>query len=190
MNEAFFKTAFPAKEIFSEDDFRKAVREELQAQWDAQSRNQLHDQIYHHLVDHTPIEFPKQFLKHWMEKGGEEPKTAEQAENEYPSFVNSLKWTLISTQLIKSYQINVDQDEIKESAKHQIMGYMNIQSLEDAPWIDSYAESVLKDKKFIENTYFTLQTTKLFNVLEEQVNINEQTVTPDQLNAMQHNHSH
>ncbi len=67
---------------------------------------------------------------------------------------------------------------------------MNIASLEDAPWLDSYADSVLKDKKFIENTYFQLQTTKLFNVLEEQVNVVEDTVSTEQLNAMQHHHSH
>jgi trigger factor len=190
MNEEFFEAAFPGKDIANEDDFRKAVKENLQAQWDAQSRNQLHDQLYHQLVDHTSIEFPEQFLKHWMEKGGEEPKTAEQAESEYPSFVNSLKWTLISTQLINQYQIKVEQDEIKESAKQQIMGYMNIQSLEDAPWLDSYADSVLKDKKFIENTYFQIQTTKLFNVLEQQVNVVEDLVSPEQLNGMQHHHSY
>ncbi len=125
-----------------------------------------------------------------MEKGGEESKTAEQAESEYSSFVNSLKWTLISSQLINRYQIKVQPDEIKESAKQQIMGYMNIASLNDAPWLDSYADSVLNDKKFIENTYFQIQTTKLFNVLEEQVNVNEETVSTEQLNAMQHHHSH
>jgi trigger factor len=190
MQHEFFEAAFPGKGIANEDDFRKAVRENLQTQWDAQSRTQLHDQLYHQLVDHTNIDFPEHFLKHWMEKGGEEPKTAEQAESEYPSFVNSLKWTLISGQLINQYQIKVENDEIKESAKQQIMGYMNIQSLDDAPWLDSYAESMLKDKKFIENTYYQLQVTKLFTALEEQVNVAEDTVTPEQLNAMQHNHHH
>jgi trigger factor len=190
MNEEFFKAAFSDKEIANEDDFRKAVKENIQAQYDAQSRIQLHDQIYHQLVDHTHIEFPEQFLKHWMQKGGEEQKTAEQAETEYPSFVNSLKWTLISTQLINQNQLEVDPAEIKEFAKQQIMGYMNVQSLDDAPWLDSYAESMLKDKKFIENTYYQLQTNKLFNVLEQQVNVNEDTVTPEQLAGMQHHHSH
>jgi trigger factor len=190
MNEEFFKAAFPSKEIANEDDFRKAAEEDIQAQYDAQSRNQLHDQIYHQLVDHTHIEFPEQFLKNWMQKGGEEQKTAEQAESEYPSFANSLKWTLISTQLINQNQLEVDPAEIKEFAKQQIMGYMNVQSLDDAPWLDSYAESMLKDKKFIENTYYQLQTNKLFNVLEQQVNVNEDTVTAEQLAGMQHHHSH
>ncbi len=67
---------------------------------------------------------------------------------------------------------------------------MGVQSLDDAPWLDSYAESMLKDKKFIENTYYQLQTTKMFEVLESLVNVQEDSVTPEQLAGMQHNHAH
>lgn len=190
MNEEFFLQAFPGRNITNEDDFRQAVKENIQATWDAQSRNQLHDQIYHQLIDHTQIDFPEDFLKRWMQQGQEQPKTAEEAEQEYPSFANSLKWTLITSQLTNQNEINVDPAEIKEFAKQQIMGYMGGQSLEDAPWLDSYAESMLKDKKFIENTYYQLQTTKLFNALEQQVNVIEDIVTPEELTAMQHHHSH
>ncbi|HEX8462435.1 MAG TPA: trigger factor [Segetibacter sp.] len=190
MNEDFFAQAFPGKEIVNEDDFRNAVKETIQAQWDTQSRNQLHDQIYHQLVDNTEVEFPEEFLKRWMQEGQEERKTAEEAEKEYPSFVNSLKWTLITTQLTNVNEISVDPAEIKDFAKQQIMGYMGAQSLDEAPWLDSYADSMLKDKKFIENTYYQLQTTKLFSILESQVNVIEDVVTPDELAGMQHNHDH
>ncbi len=190
MNEEFFQSAFPGSNAINEDDFRNVVRENLQAQYDAQSRNQLHDQIYHDLLDNTPLEFPEGFLKRWMEKGGEEPKTAEEAEKEYPSFVNSLKWSLITQQLTEQHKITVEPAEIKDFAKHQIMSYMGVQSLDDAPWMDSYAESMLKDKKFIENTYYQLQTTKMFDVLEGLVNVQEDNVTAEQLAGMQHNHAH
>jgi trigger factor len=180
MNEEFFSAAYPGKSLITEDDFRNAVKSELQQHWDVQSRNQLHDQIYHHLVDHTNIEFPESFLKRWMQNGGEKPKTAEEAESEYPSFANSLKWSLISTQ----------PDEIKAFAKQQIMGYMGGQGGDDAPWLDSYADNMLKDKKFIENTYYQLQTNKLFQLLESKVNVAETTVSPVELTGMQHNHAH
>jgi len=190
MNEEFFSQAFPGKNIVNEDDFRNAVKENIQANLDAQTRNQLHDQIYHQLIDHTPLEFPEDFLKRWIQQGQEQPKTAEEAEKEYPTFANSLKWTLITTQLTNQYEINIDPAEIKDFAKQQIIGYMGGQNLEEAPWLDSYAESMLKDKKFIENTYYQLQTTKLFNILEQQVNVIEDVVTVDELAAMQHHHSH
>jgi len=190
MNEQFFSQAFPGRDIVNEDDFRKAVKETIQSTWDAQTRNQLHDQIYHALIDNTSIDFPEDFLKRWMQQGQEPPKTAEEAETEYPAFANSLKWTLITTQLTNQNEVNVDPAEIKDFAKQQIIGYMGGQNVEDAPWLDSYADSMLKDKKFIENTYYQLQTTKLFNVLEHQVNVIEDIVTPDELTAMQHHHSH
>jgi len=190
MNEEFFSQAFPGKNIANEEEFRNAVKENIQANLDAQTRNQLHDQIYHQLIDHTPLEFPEDFLKRWIQQGQEQPKTAEEAEKEYPTFANSLKWTLITTQLTNQYEINVDPAEIKDFAKQQIIGYMGGQNLEEAPWLDSYAESMLKDKKFIENTYYQLQTTKLFNILEQQVNVIEDVVTVDELAAMQHHHSH
>ncbi|HLL42714.1 MAG TPA: trigger factor [Segetibacter sp.] len=190
MDEEFFSQAFPGRQILNEDDFRKVVKEDLEQQWEAQSRNQLHDQIYHQLIDNIQMVFPEEFLKRWMQKGQEEPKTAEEAEKEYPSFANSLKWTLITNQLTNQFEINVEPAEIKDFAKQQIMGYMGSQSLEDAPWLDSYAESMLKDKKFIENTYYQLQTTKLFSVLEQHVNVIEDLATPEELAGMQHHHSH
>ena len=190
MTEEFFAAAYPGKDLISEDDFRKAVKADIQAQYDIQSKNQLQDQIYHHLIDHTQLEFPEEFLKKWIQQGQEQQKTAEEAEKEYPSFASSLKWTLITTQLTNQHEINVLPDEIKHFAKQQIIGYMGGQNVEDAPWLDSYADSMLKDKKFIENTYYQLQTTKLFNILEEQVNVIEDMVTPEELAAMQHHHSH
>ena len=171
MDEEFFKAAFPGREITNEEDFRAAVKETIQQQWDAQSRTQLHDQIYHQLVDHTHLQFPEAFLKRWIQEGNEEKKTAEEAEAEYPNFANSLKWTLISAQLMNRYDIKVDPAEMKDFARHQILGYMGIQNLEEAPWIESYADNMLKDKKFVENTYYQLQTEKLFYALENQVNV-------------------
>ena len=190
MNEEFFGQAFPGRNVINEDDFRKAVKDEIQARWDGQSRNQLHDQIYHSLVDHTQIDFPENFLKRWIQTGQEERKTAEEAEKEYPTFVNSLKWTLITSQLTNENEIMVKPEDIKEFAKQQILGYMGGQNLGDASWIESYTDSMLKDKKFVENTYYQLQTSKLFDLLEQQVNVIEDLVTPEELAAMQHNHSH
>ena len=190
MDSNFFDAAFPGKNLTTEAEFREAVKESLQQQWTSQTRNQLHDQIYHQLTDHTNLEFPENFLKRWIQVGNEQKKSAEEAEAEYPNFKNSLKWTLISSQLMDEYNVKVENAEIKDFARQQIMGYMGIQSLDDAPWLDSYADNMLKDKKFIENTYYQIQTTKLFTTIEDKVSVTEQLVTPEELQAKQHNHSH
>jgi trigger factor len=190
LNEEFFETVYPARGIKNEEEFRNTVKGEIENYYEQQSSNQVHDQIYHHLVDHTNMDFPADFLKRWLQQGGEKAKTAEEAEAEYPSFVNQLKWTLITSKLVNENKITVEPEEIKDFAKQQIMGYMGGQSLDDAPWMDEYANRMMKDQKFVENTYYQLQTTKLFKLLEGQVKATEESISAEAFAEKLHHHHH
>ena len=110
LEEGFFKEIYPGKDITTEEELRKAIKEEIQQYWDGQSHNQLQDQLYHYLIDETKMEFPGEFLKRWLQTGGEKAKTAEEAEKEYPSFSNQLKWTLISDKLTKENKLEVSNE--------------------------------------------------------------------------------
>ena len=190
LGEEFYETAYPGRGIKTEEEFRNAVKVDIENYYAQQSQNQVHDQLYHQLVDHTSMEFPADFLKRWLQTGGEKPKTAEEAEAEYPSFQNQLKWTLISSQLINENKINVEQAEIKEHAKQQMLGYMGGQSLDDAPWLDEYTNRMLQDQKFVENAYFQLQTTKLFQLLETKVKTKEESISAEDFASKLHHHHH
>lgn len=191
LNEEFFKEVFPGADITTEDAFRNKLREEIAQYWDAQSRNQLHDQLYHYFIDETPMEFPATFLKRWLQSGGDKPKTAEEAEAEFPFFSNQLKWTLISDKLIKDNNLQVTADDVKESMKAEVLRYFGGASLgEDQSWFDSYVDRMMKDEKHVDTTYRRLITDKLFQWAESQVSPKEKEVTGDELNAMMHNHQH
>jgi trigger factor len=191
LNEEFYKTAFPAKEITTEDEFRNAVKEDIQKYWDAQSRNQLSDQVYHQFLDHTNVEFPESFLKRWMQNGGEKPKTPEQVETEYPSFINSLKWTLIVDQLVKNNDIEVKPEDLREFAKQQLFSYMGGSGMGgDQPWVNDYVDRMMKDKKFVEDSYHRIQTDKIFTWAETQVNPTEKEISAEAFTKMQGEHHH
>jgi trigger factor len=96
MNAEFFATVYPNTAVTTAEYFRAEVKKEIENYYAQQARNQVQDQIYHHLVDHTHMEFPESFLKRWLQTGGEKPKTSEEAEQEYPTFISQLKWTLVS----------------------------------------------------------------------------------------------
>jgi len=191
LNEEFYKTAYPNKEITNEEEFRNAVKDDIQKYWDAQSRNQLSDQVYHELLDHTQITFPESFLKRWMQNGGEKPKTAEQVETEYPSFINSLKWTLIVDQLVKNNNIEVKPEDLREFAKQQLFSYMGGSGMDmDQPWVNDYVERMMKDKKFVEDSYHRIQTDKIFSWADTQVNATEKEITAEEFTKMQEAHHH
>jgi trigger factor len=188
LNEAFFKQLFPAKEIKTEEDFRKEMKGQLQEQWDAASRSQMHDQLYHTLVE-TPLQLPDDFLKRWIAIGGEKKKTREEVEAEYPSFINQLKWTLISDKIINDNKIEVSEDELRNSMKEEIMRYFGQMNLgEDTQWIESYIDRMMKDEKQVDSSYRRIITGKLFNFIETQVTPVEKQSSPEELLSLQHHH--
>lgn len=190
LNEEFFNQIFPGKELKTEEDFRKALEEEIQKQWDAAGHNQVQDQLYHTLID-TPLQFPDEFLKRWIEIGGEKVKSKEEVEKEYPQFANQLKWTLISDKIIKDNNLEVSEEELRANMKKEIMGYFGQMNLgEDASWIESYIDRMMKDEKQVDSSYRRLITEKLFTWLESQVTPEEKETSSEDFLAMQHHHHH
>ena len=191
LNEEFFVAAFPNKEIKIEEECKNIIKEEIAAAYTAQSRNQIHDQIYHQLLDNTNIEFPVAFLKRWLQSSGEKSKTAEETEKEFPSFVNSLKWTLISSKVAADNNVQVLPDDIKIFAKKQLIGYMGGTVLDDSqPWMEDYINRMMLDKKFVEDSYHRIQTDKMFIALESQVSVSEESISAKVFEEKLHHHHH
>jgi trigger factor len=190
LNEELFKSLYPDGKVTNEEDLRSAIKEEVQKYYDTQSSSQLQDQLYHELVDHTQVSFPESFLKRWLEKGSDDAKTEEESEKDLPTFLNQLKWTLISSKLVNENNITVQPEEIKDYARRQIASYMQGQSFGDMPWLDEYANRMMNDKKFVDETYMRLQTEKLFDLLESKTQKTEEPITLEEFQHKLHHHHH
>ena len=194
LNEEFFKTVYPDKELKTEDEFREAIRHEIQAYWDSQSANQLQHALYHVLLDQTHIEFPEAFLKRWMQTGGDKPKSQAEVEQEFPGFVSQLKWTLLIDKIVHEQGIEVSADDIRAFAKQQLMGYMAGQlgqmGGDDQPWVADYVTRMMQDKKFVEDTVHRIQTEKVFHWAGSLVKPEEKPVARKEFQEMQEEHQH
>lgn len=195
LNEEFFTQLFPNQEVKTEDEFRQRIREELQRQWDSESRNQLHHNLYHVLIDNTHIDFPADFLKRWLRTQGEnnEPKSEEQVEQEFPTFINQLKWTLIIEKAVEQGGIQVQQDDIRQFARQQLFGYMGMNIMDgenEQEWVKDYIDRMMKDRKYVEDAYNRIQTQKLFEWAETQVNATDTPITREDFIHMNEEHQH
>ncbi len=193
LNEEFFTQLFPNEEVKTEEQFRERIRLELQKQWDAESRNQLHHSLYHVLLEHTNIDFPADFLKRWIKSQGEQGqvKTDEEVEHEFPSFLNQLKWTLITDKLVQENGIQVSQDDLRQFAKDQLLGYMGTSTLdEEQQWVRDYIDRMMKDRKYVEDSYNRLQTQKIFDWAETKINAVETPVSREEFIHMNEEHQH
>jgi len=191
LNEDFFNQLYPAGDVKSEADFRNKIRDEIQAYWDGQAKSQLQHQAYHELLDNTEIKFPEDFLKKWMKTQGEDPKTDEEIEKEFPTFINQLKWTLISDKIVSDNSIQVTPDEIRNFAKQQLFGYMGMGALdEEQPWIKDYVEKMMKDRKYIEDAYNRIQSQKILDWVETQLQPGEKEISSEDFTEMVETHQH
>jgi trigger factor len=196
LNEEFFNQLYPGKDIKTEEDFRNKIKEEIQVYWNGQARNQIHDQVFHELADHTGITFPEGFLKKWIKTQNEsgknqEPKSDEQVEQEFPAFLNQLKWTLITDKIVQENAIQVSPDEIRGFAKQQLFSYMGGANLsDDQPWVTDYIEKMMKDKKYVEDSYHRIQTQKIFEWTETQVKPADKDISAEEFTKMVEAHQH
>jgi trigger factor len=197
LNEEFFTQLFPNQEVKTEEEFKARIREELQKQWEAESRNQLQHTLYHVLLDNTSIDFPEAFLKRWLKTQSadgqqqQQPKTDEQVEAEFPTFINQLKWTLIMDELQKKGDVQVQQDDVRQFAKQQLLGYMGMAAMdEEADWVRDYIDRMMKDRKYVEDAYNRIQTQKIFDWAETQVNAVETPISKEEFIQMNEAHQH
>ena len=192
LDTSFFETVYPGRGIEDEAAFRTAMGEEIGGYFEREAQTQVNDNIYHYLMDNTQVEFPEAFLKRWLREGGEEPKSEEQVEQEFPSFLNSLKWTMINNALAEEAKAEVTQDELRNSARAQMMQYMNVQALDETPpWLDSYVDRMMQDEKFVERTYHELLAQKVFDYANTKVGkFDEKEVSHEDFQKTRHHHQH
>lgn len=191
MEADFFNEVFPGQDLKDEAAFRDALKADLKKYWDSRSKNQLYDQLYHFLLDNTTMEFPESFLKKWLQTSGEQVKTEEQVESEFPVFKNQLKWTLITDKLMKDNNIDVSHEELRNHMRNEVMGYFGGMMVgNDMSWLDSYIDRMMKDQKQVESTYHRVMTEKLFAALADKSNPVKKTVSAEQLADMEHHHEH
>lgn len=195
LNEEFFTQLFPNGDVKTGEDFRARIKTELETQWNSESRNQLQHQLYHILLEGTGIDFPADFLKRWMKTNapeGQPQKSDEEIEQEFPSFLNQLKWSLITEKLSQDANIQVQQDDVRQFAKEQLLGYMGGMAAmdEEQSWVRDYIDRMMKDKKYVEDAYHRLQTQKLFDWAETQVTPQEVPVSKEEFLKMNETHQH
>ena len=194
LNEEFFTQLLPNEEIKTEEEFRNRIREEVKKQWDSESRNQLQHSIHHALLDHTRIDFPEAFLKRWLKtqtSEGKEPKTDEQVEAEFPTFINQLKWNLILDELQKRSGIHISMDDIRQFAKQQLLGYMGMAAMDDEQdWVRDYIDRMMKDRKYVEDAHNRIQTQMIFDWAETQVAAVETPVSKEEFLHLNEEHQH
>jgi trigger factor len=193
LDKDMFEKIYPGRNIETEEDFASILKDEIQRYWDQQARIRLHNELFERLVHETPINMPVAFLKRWMSVGGDTYKAPEQVEKEYGSFDHQLRWQLITEKIIQDYKIGVDAEELEDAARMQIMSYFSQQGhmpdMND-DWFEPFIKKQLQDQKFTEELQNKIMTDKIFYVIEQKVNLQEEMLALNDFIKLPSSHHH
>jgi len=146
MNQDLFNKAFGDGVINSEKEFKEKLTAEIKENFVKESDYRFMFDAKENLVSKLNPELPAEFLKRWLLEINKGKFTSEQIEAEYPAFEEDLKWQLIKDQIIKTNEINVDEQEVlalaKEVTAAQFMQY-GLNNLPDEH-LENYAKEILK----------------------------------------------
>ena len=177
LNEDFFIKLFGEKEgIKDEKTAREKMREQIEKYYDEQAQNLAHHAAKDALVAAHPVTLPESFLKKFLATQKEDA-TADEIDHQLSHMREDLHWSLIDSELMKKFEIEVNGEEMLEEFKNQIRGYFGGQA--DDAMIESTAQSMMGNKEYAQKVYEELRVKRLFSSLLDQVNIEEKPIDMD-----------
>lgn len=186
LNEELYKKLFGEEtEVTTEEQFREKLSENISVSLENTSKQRFEFDARKALVDSVSVELPEAFLKRWlMETNKELPE--DKLEEDFPDFLEDLKWQLIKNTIIRENEINVSEDETFNMAKsvamsqYQQYGIYNIAD----EHLESFAHKILEREEERERIVRRIFELKVYDIIREKVNLNEKEITAEEFKAL------
>ena len=184
LNEEFFKTIFPDKELKDVDAFRTAVKEEMEKQYANETDRILFTKMIDALVDNTPFTLPDDFLKRWIFENNQGKLSMEEIEKNYEAnYSKGLRWQLIEDSIVKdNMELAITEEEVRGFLRSQIFPGLNYETMDDdmKGRIDKIVDNYLKNEEQINNVKNQMADIKMTNFLKTKLTIKYTDQTYDE----------
>lgn len=186
LNQELFDNVFGEGKIKSEEEFRAAVKKQLEDQFAEDSQLRFMIDVRQYLEKRIgDLEWPDELLKRIMRANNPE-KGEEYVEQNYVGSIKELEWHLIKEQLADQTGIKVEQDDVLETAKRQTRMQFAQYGMGNVPdeIITNYATEQLKKKEQVEGLVARCVEEKLGTALKDVVKLTKKSVTLEQFNKL------
>jgi len=181
LNQALYDKVAPGLGIESEEAFRNMVKEQVSKQFDIDSDRQFKLDAIKKLVDISGFDLPDNFLKKWLIDQNTDQLNAENIDEEYHKYRDTLKWQLIENKIASDNKVDVTPEEIKNHLKafmaDQMLRYG--QSNIEEEMLENFAKRIMADEKEVKNAYDRLFDDKVFQLLKNKLQLNIVELTYD-----------
>ncbi len=186
VTQELFDKIYGEGAVNGEDEFRSRIRTELEEQFKGDSEYKFTLDLRNYLVARIgTVEFPDDMLKRIMKLNSPE-KEMKEIEDSYMPTRDALLWHLIKDQLAEQFQVKVELEDVRETAKQvakaQFAQYGMANVGDDV--LSNYAEGMLKDKQQAESLTERAAEKKIVRAALSIVKLNNKPVSLDEFNKM------
>jgi trigger factor len=181
MDEEFFKKVDPSGEIIDEKTLREKIIQDIEKRNNKESERLLMYQASEKLIEELDPKLPDEFMKRWMVQN-DENLTREVVEKNYSDYTQGIKWQLIENRLLKDFNIEVKDEEVRNQYRNYFMGQFGGGNIgEDMKkQLEPIIDSMMKNEEQTKQIYDQLYDDKIAAVLHENCNLNVIEVSGDE----------
>lgn len=186
LNQELFDQVLGKDVVKSEEEFRGKVKEALAEQFVADSDYKFMLDVRAYLTGKVgKLEYPDALLKRIMRLNNAD-KDEKFVEENYDKSIEELTWHLIKEQLVKTYGIKVEQEDVlnaaKETTKMQFAQYGMANIPDDI--LENYAKEMLKKREQVDGLVARCVEQKLGKEVKAVVKLDNKTVSVEEFNKM------
>ncbi|HOE39083.1 MAG TPA: trigger factor [Bacteroidales bacterium] len=178
LNQKLFDAVYGENEVKSEEEFVARVKEDLIATHSRDTNYKLSLDAKDKVVKKTEVALPEAFLERWIKASNQELKE-EELKNEFPRFLEHLKWTLIKTNIAKANELKVNNEDLLEVAKERIRAQVAQYGIMSIPeeFLEKHAKESLEDKELVNKLYEQALEEKVIDYIKEAVKVEDKEIS-------------
>ena len=181
LNEEFFKMAFPAGNVTSEEELDKFFDEEIERELKRECDFMFANQMRNFVIEKAGLQMPEEFLKRWLYVINEGKFTREEIEKDFPAFVKMFTWNYLQKHFITEGDLKVTAEEAKAEAMTFAQMQFAQYGMPSAPqdMLENFAKQIMDNKEQLQKIYEKLYEEKVVEYLRGKVKVTEKAISAD-----------
>lgn len=176
LDQELFDKQFGKDNVTSEQEALDKLRIDISKSFQMNADAILFRDIQDKLVDKNDFPLPEAFLKRWIKSSNQKPVTDEQIEREFPLFAKELRWSVIKGKLIKKFELQVSEDEIRDGFVNALKNYGGMPMDLGDEILRGYTDRLLQDENAVRKQAEEIMGNKLFEAIKGAVKVDETEV--------------
>ena len=182
LNEEFFKMAFPAGNVTSEEELDKFIDEEIERELKRECDFMFVNQMRKFIIEKAGLQMPEEFLKRWLYVINEGKFSREEIEKDFPAFINMFTWNYLQKHFITEGELKVSPEE----AKAEAMSFAQMQfaqyGMPSAPadMLEGFAKQIMDNKEQLQKIYEKLFEEKVVEYLRGKIKVTEKAISAEE----------